>query len=204
MHTTIRTSLLLLAATILCSAATITFVGTQSTINDGSAVVGPYILTVDGQTVLGVCIDSNLEVGPPYTWSGNIDPISDFSQPRRTTLEEQVWLAEQFAVQPEDDWAQIHHAIWDLTGATYSDAGTWLSLAASNYGMVDVNNWDLIVPNPEDFTQSFLVDAVTVAAPEPGPVYMVAAGLALLVGVRLWKKRTKKVKHWRRNILDAI
>jgi hypothetical protein len=180
MHSMFRTSLLLLVASILCSATTITFIGPTTNTTDGNAYVGPYTLEVDGQYVQGVCINSNLEVGPPWIWDANIDPFAIFAEPTLQQLEEQAWLDEQFAVQPESNWVPIQHAIWDLTGtANYTDIGTWISQAQSSYGSVNPGNWDLIVPNPQNAAQSFLVDAVVVT-PEPNSFLLIGGALLAL------------------------
>jgi hypothetical protein len=179
MKTANLTALLFLLA-ISLSASTIQFVNPGSGANNGSVYVGPYNLLEDGTPIQGTCITWDLIVGPPFVWDAQREYLSDFTEPQRTKLLEAEWLTLQF-IQGQD-WAPIHQAIWDIFGAGYTDSSTlsWERQAQQNYGSVDPYGFYLLVPNPVDFTQSFIVQT-----PEPATLGLI--GLAL-IGVG-WRKR---------------
>jgi hypothetical protein len=181
MTTTIRTFLLLLVATFLCSAATIQFLGPSTGVNDGTDYVGPYNLLVDGNPVEGFCINFNIQVGPPYTWDGSVENISIFTDPMVSSLLEAEYLSHQFSVSPTSDWPGIHHAIWNLFGANYPDASGWLTDASVNYGTLDLNSFSIIVPNVPGYAQSFIIPPT----PEPASGLLMLGGMILVVAGKL-------------------
>lgn len=187
---TIAVAAFLIMASVL-SAATVVFVNAGSGnsgngLSNGSYYVGPYNLLVDGVPEQGTCISWNLEVGPPFTWQANV--VDAFSFADSTVILQSEWLNLQFATRP--DWIQIHQAIWDLFGASYSDSATLNLLAAArtpaNFMSVDPASFGVLVPIPSDLTQSFLVPTST---PEPGTAGLLFLGV---VGVILGRIKRKK------------
>ena len=174
------------ASLLLADTVNMGFIGPSTSINDGTDYVGSYDLTIDGTPVLGVCITWDMRVGPPYAWTADLLPVSTFSPTEQVALLESDWLALQFTPTNESQWAAIHHAIWDEFGASYTDAGPWLALAAENYGLIDPTSFQVAVPTP-DATQSFLIQT-----PEPGE-WPVLLGLMLAVfGYILWHHRRRE------------
>jgi len=175
-------TLLILVVAAVAQASTVQFVSAGSGANDGADYVGPYNLLIDGQPVKGTCISYDLRVGPPNTWTATAEPVSDFAPEYQVKLLEAEWLNHQFAT--SNDTVGIHHAIWNLFGATYAGTGQWLSEAQQNYRSVDPNSFDLLVPVPANYTQSFLIEHPT---PEPATVILLALGIGLFA--LIFKKR---------------
>ena len=181
-------ALLLFAAALPAATVEMGFTGAMTGINDGSYYVGPYNLTIDGVPTTGVCITWDLEVGPPYLWIADLQPVSAFAPAEQTALLEADWLALQFTPSDEAQWVSIHHAIWDLFGASYTDTGTWLALAAADYGSVNPNSFLVAVPTP-DITQSFLIQT-----PEPRLCWIGLGFLVLWAGFG-WYERKRRLLH---------
>lgn len=191
-----KTSLALLFAALLLAAPlafadTIDFTGTAG-VSNGTTYVGPYNLTDDGVAILGTCITFNLEVGPPYEWTADLEGLGSFTDPMKTELIEAEWLNLQFS--SSSDWVGIHQAIWDLFGASFSDSDTlkWVGQAEtkSNWSTVDTTSFGVLVPQPEDVAQWFLVTD-SKSTPEPSLLFLVGGGLlCMLAKVRKAKSRT--------------
>lgn len=180
-------SLLFLVAVGMQASVVATFVDGGVGVSNGTALVGPYDLTADGQTIQGVCISFDLEVGPPYVWTADWFSGASFTQPQLGKLEEADWLVLQFGTQPTNAWVGIHQAIWDIFGASFFDADTisWLAAAEINGGSVDPNSFRVLVPTVPNFTQSFIVqNTIAKPTPEPAEAALVAIVLLLLIRAR--------------------
>ena len=174
-----RLIILLLSFSAALSASTITFVGPGTGATDGSVYVGPYDLTVDGLPIKATCFTYDLHVGPPYEWPADVVTMGAFSGNELTKLEEAAWLVEQFAA--STDWAGIHHGIWDIFGAGFTDPDSlgWMTAAEVHYGTVDPSQWDVVVPVNSEEAQHFLERVV----PEPGNGEAVFIGILVGLGV---------------------
>lgn len=172
----IKLCTLILAATLLCSASTIQFLGPNTGANNGSVYVGPYDLTFNGIPILGTCVTFDIEITDGETWNATVDTITDFSASNQTLYLEAEYLNQQFNVSP--DWSGIHQAIWDIfeTGIyTDSDTLNWLTSAETHYSSVNPISFEVLVPDPVDAAQTFLI-----ASPEPFTFILIGSGLLLL------------------------
>jgi hypothetical protein len=185
MKTKLLTFTLMTAA--LASASTIQFIGPVTSVNDGADYVGPYAFKVDGIDMTGICINSNINVGPPFTWDATLEPLNFFPQSQQTLLLEADYLALQFAV--NSDWVGLHHAIWDLFGASYPGTSAWIQAAQDHYGQVDPSTFQVLVPNPVSAAQSFIVQVTPTEAPEVETSFLLLAGLSLIFLSRQLKRR---------------
>jgi len=185
----------LLTVAPLAFADTIDFVG-MTGVSNGSVYVGPYSLTDNGVSILGTCITFNLEVGPPYEWTASLEGLGDFTDPMYTELLEAEWLNLKFS--SNTDWVGIHQAIWDLFGASYNDVDTkgWVSQAkvAANWSSVDPTSFGVLVPQPENATQWFLVTD-SKSAPEPSLFFLAGGGLLCMLA-KMRKARVNLASAW--------
>ena len=168
-----RIAVLFLIAVALCSAATVEFIGPSTQTNDGVDYVGPYDLIVDGLHIQGVCLDYDIRVAS--VWTANWVPLTSITQPERTAYLEAAWIDSQFPVTSTNEWVAMHHGIWDLFGASYSDGAAWDTLAAKNYGLINPVSFMLLDAVPEGSSQDFLVQT-----PEPANWVMAVLGLMVL------------------------
>ena len=199
--------ILYFAAAFLCSANTIvdvTFNGANPNgYNNGVDYVGPYSLTVNGDSVFAPCISFADSVYPGETWEAtevtfeNSTPTVDF---------EEAWLSEQFnGNENQNAWVAIQQAMWDLTFSgsplpfTDSATDTWLSEAEieSNWDTINGENFYLLVPvngseNPsiDGTPQTFIVHDASVPEPLPEPATFILFGIGcvLIAGARKLRK----------------
>ena len=182
--TTMTTTTLLLTAAaylITCLPASaspvevqVTFTGPSTTINDGHYYVGPYNLNIDETTTTGVCVTYDIEIYSGETWTATVNPISASPLPQQVMYREEGWLAGQFFAADPGEWVGIAHAIWNLGGADYTDAGAgyWIGQAGANYGTVDGSGWMVVTPVVDGAAQTMIVQVT----PEPGTI-----GLMMIV-----------------------
>ena len=170
--------------------------------NDGQYYVSPYYGTLNGQTVTLFCDDILNEVNFGQTWQANVTNLAtavntnNFSQTRYGSVvgsavlgnpamayEEAAWLTTQFASNP-GDLVNLQYALWDIMnpgvrGSGNSDVQNWLLLASQNYGLINLNNFE-IVTNVGPLTLTGQVQEFIVPTPEPGTLALLVCGMLAL------------------------
>jgi hypothetical protein len=197
----LRNALLILALAVVVAGASplpvtqtqtvdVQFINAGSGVNDGTAYVGPYTLRVDGVETPGTCVSWDLRVAPPWEWTADVYLATDFPALLAEDYMAAWWLDLQFAVHQDGaTTVAIHHGIWDLFGADYSDGWQWAALARVNYQLVDPNTFRVLVPVREEYTQTFMVP-VESGVPEPVTWMLVGIGLVLAGMARRGGRRT--------------
>ena len=136
---TLRNALLILALAVVVAGASplpvtqivdVQFINAGSGVNDGTAYVGPYTLIVEA---IGHGAFSDVYLA------------TDFPALLAEDYMAAWWLDLQFAVHQDGaTTVAIHHGIWDLFGADYSDGWQWAALARVNYQLVDPNTFRVL------------------------------------------------------------
>ena len=72
----LATAMLLLAA-VAAQASSVTFNGVANSVNRGGVYAGFYSLTLDTDTILGLCDARYSQVNPPTTWTADIRTFAD-------------------------------------------------------------------------------------------------------------------------------
>ena len=179
--------------------------------------VGFSTVTVNGAPMSLICDDYTTTVSLNSTWSavavsGTQVASMKFANPSGTpkwgngattatqAYQEVFWLTSQLASQSNSNViAAIQYAMWTIldpatTGAPAlggnHSTSTWLNLAgqSSNYGSVNMANYEVYVPDPLTSSQEFIG-----INPVPVPPSMILMGTGLL-GIAGLRKRLK----WRR------
>jgi len=173
-------------------------------VSNNNIPVGPYIANLNGggynnSAVYLFCLDyfSPTDVGTPY--SGNVEPIVDFSDPEFTELMQASFLMNELQVlgginAPLAERGAISMAVWEImnpssnTGETPFPADPaakpWEALAASEvssgmWTVADTAEYPVWVPdasNPNVQRFGLVIQGVS-PVPEPGGLIMGASAL---------------------------
>jgi hypothetical protein len=177
----IKTTVLsaILAASAMASTYEMTFIDVGADPNNGVAYVGPYNCAIDGVPVPCTCTTWNIEVAS--TWTIDLVPINSLTGQELIDYSKDEWLDQQFAT--SSDWVGITQAIWDESGAGYSDPDTlsWLAAAAANYGGTNLTGAYVAFPVPLDSSQVMLTNN---PLPEGNSATLALIGLVLVVASR--------------------
>lgn len=209
---------LLLAALLCCAActanaATVTFNGVANSVIRGGVYSGLYALTVDTETILGMCDARYSFVAPPMTWTADIRSFAEiqagavgkFNAPygpaSLARYSRAGWLYSQLGTLATDDHqgqADIQEAVWRIMSPGYAlvgaGAASWYTAATS--GIHDAFDWSavmrVVTPNPlvqETIDiQEFLIGPGAVepsaVVPLPGALWFFGSALGLLACLR--------------------
>ncbi len=188
-------------------AATVQYLGSDGA-NDGSHLVGPYRLKIDGMDRLAMCYDFNHDVSGGQIWDAELYVLDQFPQAYYGTetnamdrYRDAAWLLTQLlsAVSTEDRIA-IQHAAWSLfaPGAPSEGAARWLAAASkahsNGYPGIDFTDYRVVNSKPgASQVQGFLVAGFAAApVPEPATFALVAVSLLTLGLARRVERKQKK------------
>jgi len=200
-----------IAASAVAEAATVTFNNVADSVVRGGVYVGYYALTIDTETILGLCDARYSFVNPPMTWTAEIRSYADiqaggpgkfntpFGAASVTRYSRAGWLFSQLdTLAPDDHQAQadIHEAVWKIMAPGYGLVGpgatAWYGAATS--GAYDAFDWSgvmrVVTPSPlvqEGIDiQEFLVGPAGSGAvvPLPGAAWLLVSALGVVAGMR--------------------
>lgn len=155
-----------LSATVASAQTTVTYLGSPTSTNDGTHLIGPFAGTLQAplgsaQSVTMFCIDVLNQVSVGDTWTGVLTSLSDASASLASTrhptagdpqamtrYRTAAWLTTQFGLQPTEEWAGIQHAIWNVFAPGRYAANPWdtagAQAAASGFAGVDFSNFAVL------------------------------------------------------------
>jgi hypothetical protein len=201
----LATATLLLAA-VAAQASSVTFNGVANSVNRGGVYAGFYSLTLDTETILGLCDARYSLVNPPTTWTADIRTFADiqaglvgkFNNPSnpitKANYSRAGWLFSQIGTLAPNDYsgqADIQEAIWKIMSPSYvlvgGGAGAWYASATDTTH--DSFDWSavmrVVTPNPAVQTsidvQEFLVGPVV---PVPAAVWLFGSALGAMGWLR--------------------
>ena len=196
---------LILAATV-ANAASVTFNSVANSVNRGGVYSGFYSLTLDTESILGLCDSRNAFVNPPITWTADIRSYADiqsgavgkFNSPSTAATlakySQSGWLFSQIGTLLPTDYngqADIQEAIWKIMTPAYvlvgGGAAAWYASATDTTH--DAFDWTgvmrVVTPNPASQSsidvQEFLVGPVV---PVPAAVWLFGSALGMMGWVR--------------------
>jgi len=196
---------LILAATV-ANAASVTFNSVANSVDRGGVYSGFYSLTLDTESILGLCDSRNSFVNPPITWTADIRSYADiqsgavgkFNSPSTAATlakySQSGWLFSQIGTLLPTDYngqADIQEAIWKIMTPAYvlvgGGAAAWYASATDTTH--DAFDWTgvmrVVTPNPASQSsidvQEFLVGPVV---PVPAAVWLFGSALGLMGWVR--------------------
>lgn len=196
---------LILAATV-ANAASVTFNSVANSVNRGGVYSGFYSLTLDTESILGLCDSRNSFVNPPITWTADIRSYADiqsgavgkFNSPSTAATlakySQSGWLFSQIGTLLPTDYngqADIQEAIWKIMTPAYvlvgGGAAAWYASATDTTH--DAFDWTgvmrVVTPNPASQSsidvQEFLVGPVV---PVPAAVWLFGSALGMMGWVR--------------------
>lgn len=196
---------LILAATV-ANAASVTFNSVANSVDRGGVYSGFYSLTLDTESILGLCDSRNAFVNPPITWTADIRSYADiqsgavgkFNSPSTAATlakySQSGWLFSQIGTLLPTDYngqADIQEAIWKIMTPAYvlvgGGAAAWYASATDTTH--DAFDWTgvmrVVTPNPASQSsidvQEFLVGPVV---PVPAAVWLFGSALGLMGWVR--------------------
>ncbi len=210
-----KLSLTLLACGALLRAGTVSVeitspgnvYATPQIVTGGGYYIGPYTLSVNGVTLLALCVDFSHDSGAGYTWSAYETPIAptgmngtyvyqnNAANPSVNAItfqryEEEAYLFNQIAGTSDPATRiAIQDAAWNLTDAAFSlignlSAQNWVAAAQNpvNYQHVNLTDLDILsdVTGLAGGQQEFIVDPASPSnVPEPASIGFVAIALGL-------------------------
>ncbi len=196
---------LILAATV-ANAASVTFNNVANSVDRGGVYSGFYSLTLDTESILGLCDARNSFVNPPITWTADIRSYADiqsgavgkFNSPSTAATlakySQSGWLFSQIGTLLPTDYngqADIQEAIWKIMTPAYvlvgGGAAAWYASATDTTH--DAFDWTgvmrVVTPNPASQSsidvQEFLVGPVV---PVPAAVWLFGSALGMMGWVR--------------------
>lgn len=196
---------LILAATV-ANAASVTFNNVANSVDRGGVYSGFYSLTLDTESILGLCDSRNSFVNPPITWTADIRSYADiqsgavgkFNSPSTAATlakySQSGWLFSQIGTLLPTDYngqADIQEAIWKIMTPAYvlvgGGAAAWYASATDTTH--DAFDWTgvmrVVTPNPASQSsidvQEFLVGPVV---PVPAAVWLFGSALGMMGWVR--------------------
>ncbi len=199
---------LILAGTI-AQAASVTFNNAANSVNRGGVSAGFYSLTLDTESILGMCDSRNSFVAPPYTWTADILSYADiqagligkFNNPpnpaTKANYSKAGWLFSQIGTLLPTDYsgqADIQEAIWKIMTPAYvlvgGGAAAWYAAAID--GTHDAFDWTgvmrVVTPNPaiqgSIDVQEFLVGPGINVVPVPAAVWLFGSALGMMGWLR--------------------
>lgn len=207
--TTALRNLMVVATIILAStvanASSVTFNGVANSIDRGGVYSGLYSLTLDTQTILGMCDSRNSFVSPPSTWTADIRTYADiqaglvgkFNSPSTgATLakySQAGWLYGQMGLLLPTDYsgqADVQEAIWKIMIPSYVLVGGGASAyyASATDLSHDAFDWStvmrVVTANPlaqEGIDiQEFLIGPEMTVVPVPAAAWLFGSAFGLL------------------------
>jgi PEP-CTERM motif len=175
---------------------------------ENGAPAGPYLLTFDGSSVLGMCLDDFR--GADGTWTVNVTSLADpnlgntflgnssdvfgyqFTSTQMYSMEAYLF---QEIIKPNADRANIQLAAWALmdpttlsgvVGSNNTTVENYLYAAYDNLSTIDTNAFQILT-DVNGTRQEFIT-----STPEPGSLALLGAGL-FAIGVARFARRKKVV-----------
>jgi len=161
--------------------------------------IGPYTLQMNGQNMAAMCIDFFDESNVGDTWSAYVTQVgsSNLSNTYHPTdgqeYEEEAYIYSQI-IAPGADRTGLQEAAWDImaygiTNSSYKyliGDNSYIDAALSNYNKINLSGYEIVSDTVAGCEQEFLV-----AAPEPGSLMLLGAGLLVAFGVAGAQRRRR-------------
>jgi hypothetical protein len=200
-----------MALSAQASTVSVTFLGTDTGVNNGADYVLPYQLSLDGITTDAACYDIFDDVNPGQSWIANVwttpEAIAQgqFSgEPNAATGYNEIAFLSQQTTSSSQDQIDLQEDIWNVFGGNrytvtpgmqnYLDLLSTSAYTNFNFGSVafleDVNQ-------SAGRVQAFVVSSSTpglevlVPSPEPGTMTFLAGGLLLLFFVAFRSRKAR-------------
>ena len=190
------------------STVSVTFLGADTGVNNGTDFVLPYQLSVDGITTDATCYDILDGVTLGETWIANVWTTpqaileGQFSgEPNAAAGYDEIAFLSQQTTSSAQNQIDLQEDIWNVFGGnqfsvtsgmqSYLDLLNTTAYSNFNFGSVSfLEDADQDVPRAQAFVVSSSSPGLltTVATPEPGTMTLLAGGL-LLVCVKAFRFR---------------
>ena len=178
----------------------VTFLGADTGVNNGTDFVLPYQLLVDGITTDATCYDILDAVNPGQTWIANVWTTSQAilegqysGEPNAAAGYDEIAFLSQQATHSPQNQIDLQEDIWNVFGGNQFPVTpgmqTYLDLLNTPaYTSFNFNSVEFLEDADQDAgrAQAFVVSALSpglqtvVPTPEPGTTTLLAVGLLLL------------------------
>lgn len=165
---------------------------TNSSLGTVTAIIDPYLGTINGKTSTIWCVDPDHEITKNESWTANVSTLGDLSNTRlgagaATIYSEMAWLITQFMSANTANQQAIQYVIWWLADNTLTAAKP-SGLTAQQWADL-VNYWKTQIQNPNNrLTSGFEILTDTNASgngaqefilltPEAGTLVLLGFGL---------------------------
>jgi hypothetical protein len=203
-------AVLVLAFSGQAGTVSVTLLGADTGVNNGTDFVLPYQLSIDGITTDAACYDIFDSVYPGQTWTANVwtpGQAATLGQFRSASnavagYDEIAFLSQQTTGSAQDQ-IDLQEDIWNVFGGSVYPVTTGMQdyldlLNAPAYADFDFNSVAFLedVNQSEGREQAFVIASSSPGlrnnidpAPEPGTIVMLAAGIVLGA---LWMLRRRR------------
>ena len=189
----------------------VTFLGTDTGVNNGTDFVLPYQLSIDGITTDATCYDIFDDVNPGQTWIANVWTTpqaileGQFSgEPNASVGYDEIAFLSQQATHSAQDQIDLQEDIWNVFGGSqypvtagmqsYLDLLNTAAYANFNFSSVEfLEDADQGNGRAQAFVVSSSSPGLEIGAPtpEPGTMALLGGGLLLLPFIAF---RSRKVR----------
>ncbi len=197
---------LTMALSASAETVSVTFLGTDTGVNNGTDFVLPYQLSIDGITTDATCYDILDGVNPGQSWTANVwtaaqaATLGQFhNEPNAAASYDEIAFLSQQTTSSAQDQIDLQEVIWNVFGGNQFSVTTgmqsYLDLlkteAFTNFNFGSVEFLEDADQNAGR-AQAFVVSSSTPglhsnsAVPEPGTMALLAGGL-LLVSLKAFR-----------------
>jgi hypothetical protein len=190
------------------STVSVTFLGADTGVNNGTDFVLPYQLSVDGITTDATCYDILDGVTLGQSWTANVfstaqaAALGQFSSyPNAAAGYDEIAFLSQQTTSSAQDQIDLQEDIWNIFGGNqfpvttgmqnYLDLLNTPAYASFNFSSVEfLEDADQTIPHAQAFVVSSSSPGLSVVAtPEPGTMVLLAGGFFVIAVTAGWRRK---------------